>query len=346
MQVCNDSLRKLVKSLSYYSKRGSVEKVRSMLHDARRDGVEPNLICQTALLEAVVRCNSSSSSDVIATFREIERECGADLVLYNNMLYYFSMQGDVASCTSWFEKLQCANFTPDVRSFNCMINGCAKASDAQLAVLYIQRMNDSNVIPNIYSFNGLLEAYARCSDAACTSRLLLRQIKNRNIHFGRSIITPDVISYSSFIGAWGRRGCPEIAIRVLKIMDRNSITPNEVVVSNLLKGFVDKHGAGLTRERVLRGVMYKYKLPLNLVCVNCVIDALCKDGEMDRAILWFKKLEEVRLRPDCFTFGAIIHGYAAMGDRVSARSWMERLHNEKIKVDRTIFNARLMSLIR
>ena len=223
------------------------------------------------------------------------------------------------------------DMTPDIISFNTMINGYAKDGAVKEAKDLIQLMIDRNkngkskVIPDIISLHGVLQAYANSTlfDAAEQAETFLLGMEES------AIFVPDTLCYTSLIHIHAKS---------------------------------HKRGSATRAEHILQRMMTLEQQGLDIhvdtVSFSAVIDALSKSNEHD-SVVKAQKLFDIMERlaasgkchiaPNVATYNSLINVIAKSKNNNAGREALEVLQRMRnisdVKPNEITFNSIISALV-
>lgn len=173
---------------------------------------------------------------------------------------------------------------PNTYHYCAVLNGYAKLGDAKKAEQLLQSMTDRNIPPNTVAFNCALDAFSKSSENKVVERaeqLLKKMNQDRRAR-------PDMVSYTNMFNLYSKQ-----------------------------------HAMGEKAEELLEQVMQledagKLKRGLSEQNYRCVIDALAKSGDAERAESLLDKMRERNVVPNKFHYCGVLNGYAREGRPVDA----------------------------
>merc|ERR1719359_252468 len=83
-----------------------------------------------------------------------------NVVTFNSVINACAQCGDVDRAESWFRRMLAKEVTPSVETFNSLINACAKAGDALRAEEWFEEISSHGLEPDAFSYSTLSHARA------------------------------------------------------------------------------------------------------------------------------------------------------------------------------------------
>ena len=285
----------------------------------------------------LVRPDPASYAIVINAYSRIGDEKMAQYVFdkinapniyaYNSLLSAYAKNGLIDECMSIISDLEAKKSIvgPNVISYTTVINSLNKRGRIKQAQDILDRMINIGVQPNIITYNSFLDAWARKAkferDAAREAeRLLTQMIKNESEFEG---IQPDMVSYSTVVHAYSRRGEAKEAERILfKMEDAGLVHTSTHTYNAVLHAWARSKmkNAPIQAERLLLRMTQRQLNGLSKVkpdeySLQAIIDAWAKCPEKGSA----QKAEEVlnhlrspisATKPNIYHYNSVITAWA------------------------------------
>ncbi|KGN49161.1 hypothetical protein Csa_004308 [Cucumis sativus] len=98
-------------------------------------------------------------------------------------------------------------------------------------------------------------------------------------------------------------------------------------------------------ETIFREVPQEVSIEADVVSYNIVINAYCKMGALDKAILFFNDMEKNGTEPNLVTFNTLLTALYSKGQFLDGESMWARMENKNIAPDLISYNARLQRMV-
>lgn len=173
--------------------------------------------------------------------------------------------------------------------------------------------------------------------AQLTERVLANQVERSSLSSG---IRPSAEMYHHAIEAWFKSKSPQGGTRAKRILDvmrqehesaeegDDRPPPDAINYARVIKALCESGGrrgisqaVNLLKEMEGSSGNKKEVLP-DVVCYNVVLAQLAKlrrMGEAENLFRWLSHSSELRLKPDVYSYSAIISGYAKIGTKAAAQ---------------------------
>ncbi|EXB52180.1 hypothetical protein L484_004281 [Morus notabilis] len=252
---------------------------------------------------------------------------------------YNSVMDSLSKCGEFEKMMQFyANFrkkvTPDVCTYNILINAWCKRGCLDDAWKVFDEMRWNGVRPNAVTFGTLVHGF--CANFKLDEALKLKEDMIRV--YG---IKPNASLYASLMKELSRAGELSLAFRLREEMERNRIELDARVYSTLISA---NFKAGRKEEafRILEEMKVSGCKP-DTVTYNAVIHGFCVEKDFEAANEMLNQMVEEGCKPDIITYNIIIGGLCKEGKWVEANDLFEDLPRRGCKPDvlsyRTIFDG-------
>merc|ERR1712176_1384464 len=129
----------------------------------------------------------------------------------------------------WLNRMIEARISPNILSYNAVLDGCAQVGDAEGVERWLRAMKERNIVPNTRSFTAALRCCARRGDPESALKWLdtMRSV-------GPDVV-PNEIAYNSAIRscANAKPKASEVAERLFQEMRANDLHPTVTTLSAL-----------------------------------------------------------------------------------------------------------------
>ncbi|GBG68317.1 hypothetical protein CBR_g2862 [Chara braunii] len=286
-----------------------------------------------------------------------------DVVIFTSWISSCENSGQWRHAMKIFSKMQRAGVEPNVVSWTSLITACGHGGQPDLALGLFQQMRLRGVEPNVITWSALVTSVAkagqwkraeellrRMKDEGCSPNLVtwaaLIGAYNQAGLWKKAVETlavmtaegckPEVVVWTTVIAACARAGEWQLAASLVDEMRGGGEKPNVVTYSILIKAFGDAGRWWLAKD-CFEQMLSEGVAPNVYVC-NSLLRAYAGGGQLDPAEdLWNRMVLEFRLRPDKFSYTALIHACGRSGAWDRAEGILETMHRMQCKPDRTVY---------
>ncbi|KAK7407187.1 hypothetical protein VNO78_08889 [Psophocarpus tetragonolobus] len=234
------------------------------------------------------------------------------LTSYNRLLICLSSFSMTHQITSLFKEMLDGNVSPNLITFNTILNTYCKLGDMVVARLLFARFFKSHFAPDSFTYTSLILGYCR-SNAVERAYRVFRVMPRRN-----------VVSYTNLIHALCDTGHLDEALKLWSQMKEDGCFPSVRTYTVLIAALCD---AGNEVEALtLFGDMVEGGCEPNVYTYTVLIDYFCKKSRVEEAMQMFNKMVEKGVAPSVVPYNALIAGYCKqgmMGDAVGVLGLMD-----------------------
>ncbi|KAL9228387.1 hypothetical protein vseg_003976 [Gypsophila vaccaria] len=241
------------------------------------------------------------------------------------------------------------NIKPDNYTYPVLLNSCSSLRDRDHGVEVHCRIVKSGFCSVIEVFNALIDMYGKCGDFG-SARHVFDEMPMR-----------DLVSYNAVLGAYAKAGrgmeCAEGVFDAMPV--RNLISWNAMVVGYVNSGDLSSARAvfdtmferdAVTWTTILVGYTKKGMMDLartifddmpdkTLVCWTAMISGFAQNRRANDALMYFRRMQETRVKPDALTMTAVISALAQLG-RPELANWITSLVcRERIERNERVLTA-------
>ncbi|TMX05011.1 hypothetical protein EJD97_003598 [Solanum chilense] len=242
-----------------------------------------------------------------------------DLVLWNVMISCYVMNGLGEEAFLLFSLMRSEGFEGDEFTFASLLNSCASLgfydSGRQIQGLVIKACLNKDVVVE----SALVDMYAK-NEHITDARKAFDAMAFRN-----------VVSWTTIIVGYGRRGDGKEAMELLKRMVREDFVPDELTLASVLSSCGNLSMATETVQ--VHAYAVKYVFSNSISIGNALINAYSKCGSIAHAYQSFSSIKA----PDLFSWTSMIGAYASHGFSKEAIQLFEEMLENGVKPDSIVF---------
>lgn len=232
-----------------------------------------------------------------------------NVVSWNTMIVGYGRLGNREEAMKLVKRMFQEDFSPDKITLASIISSCGSTS-AYCEVIQVHAYVLKNAFHACLSIaNALLNAYSKCGSIA------------KALQCFDIVPEPDLISWTSLVGAYAFHGLPKDSIDIFEKMLSNGVRPDRIVFLEVLSAC--SH-AGLVSEGIhyFKSMINDYHMVPNLEHYTCLIDLLGRVGLLDEA---FNILNSMSIECGSDNLGALIGACKIHGDVKLAKWAAEKL---------------------
>ncbi|CAM9572842.1 unnamed protein product [Chrysoparadoxa australica] len=318
-------------------KLGAPEKAVQLFNDIKRDGLTPDEKTYTVLIKALGRGGSEHLDDAFEALDEMKAS-GAQPhnTIYNTLLSACTRSGDLkrAELLFWgkMDARRGKEGRCDVTSWNVLMNGYARAGQAEKAVQLMEEMPATGVMPDRITYTTLMKALIgarRVDDAAQVLQAMVSASEAERIR--DQGLEPDTQAYNTLIDGYCRRLSWRKALETLAAMKSRGVKPDIFTYALLMDGTIKAKVPA--RALALFSAVKRDGIVPNLHCYTMAVSALAKLGDPLQAISVMQEMQTAGVRPNKRTFTSAMEACVRGGRGDLAVELAQEMKRAGLKMD-------------
>lgn len=263
----------LLCSLKACASIGAVAKGQEVHEEIARKGFYADLIVGNALVDMYAKCGSlSKSRDVF------DGLLGRDVVSWNALISGYAEHDDGEEALKCFKEMQLQGVSPDAVSFVCTLKACASiGAEDRGQEIHGEIARKGFLERSVIVGSTLVDMYAKCGLLPIAERVF------------EKLFVQDVVSWNSLIAGYVQLGDSHKVFITFQRMLKESVKPDLVtflVVLNACSSTGLSHKSGTYFEAMTKD----FGIFPALEHHSCVIDLLCRGGNLDKAVSAIMKM--------------------------------------------------------
>ncbi|CAO2839557.1 unnamed protein product [Amaranthus hypochondriacus] len=215
-----------------YMKAGRVADTVRMLEAMRRQedsASHPDHVSYTTVISALVKAGSMDKArHVLAEM--IRVGVPANLFTYNILLKGYCQQLQVDKAKEMIREMtDVIGISPDVVSYNTMIDGCILVDDSAAALAYFNEMRARGIAPTKISYTTLMKAFALSGQPKLASQVFEEMLKDPRVRV-------DQVAWNMLVEGYCKMGLIEEAKTVVERMREHGFHPDVATYGSLANG--------------------------------------------------------------------------------------------------------------
>ncbi|CAN6910205.1 hypothetical protein Bca4012_078373 [Brassica carinata] len=312
--------------INCFCKNGVLPKGLGFYREMKRSGVKPNVVTYSTLVDGF--CKEGMMLQAVKFYVDMRR-----VGLVPNEFTYTSLidaKCKIGNLTDAFrlgDEMLEAGVEWNVVTYTALIDGLCDAERMQEAEELFNKMVAAGVVPNLASYNALIHGFVKVKNMERALELL-NELKRRGIK-------PDLLLYGTFI--WGLCGVEKIEAAKV-VMKEDGIKVNTLFYTTLMDAYFKSGNP--TEGLHLLEEMLKLDIDVTVVTFCVLIDGLCKNKLVSKAIDYFGRMsEEFGLQANAAVYTAMIDGLCKENQVDAATSLFEQMAQDGLVPDRTAYTS-------
>jgi len=252
------------------------------------------------------------------------------------------------------DKINKMQLTPDINTFNNLLNACFASGNYESADKLIEEMFDfaSPIQPDLSTFNIRLKGVSCRLDSAVTSELkdeLIAIMDKIMEELVKSSIKPNDISINTMLDILIKAGKIKRAWELFdSMLEKYEIEPDKYSYSTIIKALrYELDESKLERAFGIIEYLKNKKCSNNdEIIFNCLIDVCIKLNLIDKADKVFREMKEIGIAPSKITYAIMIKGYGQVYQLDKAFQIFEEMKSQNIPANEIIYGCLLNACVR
>ena len=243
---------------------------------------KPDEILYNCIMDACLRFNKIDK--MLEMYEEmIKNNIKPSSITCGIVIKAYGMKGDIKSALNIYYKMKKDKIEISNITYGCLINACIKNNDLPKAFELYEALKNESYEMNTILYTTLIKAYTKQKDLKKVIEIFDTMKKTTNSK-------PNIITYNSIIDCCIKCNDFNLAYEYFKEMlfdinntGENSIRPDIVTFSTLIKGEINNKCFGNARKLMQKLLEYNY-IKLDCVLLNTLLDGCDKCGCYEEAM--------------------------------------------------------------
>ena len=204
----------------------------SVFKEMELENVEPSSITYGILIKAYGQSNQLDNA--FRVFSKMKSEgCVPNDITYGCLIDACVRSRSIKKAHSTYENMLRDGIKPNTVIYTTLIKGFTQTKNLEGAIkIYDKMKKDPTCQPNNITYNSLLDCCTKCND--------LNKLKDIFTEMQTAGRRPDLITFTTIIKGYCRNEDLPSALKMLELMEKMYIKPDEVLLNLLLEGCVTK----------------------------------------------------------------------------------------------------------
>jgi len=248
--------------LKGYGRIGDTENVEALLARARHNNIVPDIIMLNSILDAYINCDQFDEAEIV--FQRTTEQSGRlspNLRTYNTMLKGCAQRGALQKAIK-ITKLMEERKLWDFVTTNTLVSVAVNAGDFEFAENILRKYTSVNKYDNGYSTNRRqhpnVEAYTALLNGYAKSGKLTKTVGTFK-HMINIGVSPNEFTYTCLISAFVKKRKIKQATKMLDFMEESGIRPTSVTYNAFLTALqqVGQHNKVVRSTTLQRNIPYE-----------------------------------------------------------------------------------------
>ena len=253
------------------------------------------------------------------------------------------------------DKISKNQFTPDVNTYNNLLNSCYATANFESADKLVEEMFDFvHVQPDLSTFNILLKGIS-CkldvtSDPVQKAKLVTVMDNIFDDIKKNSNLKNNLVTINSALDILIKAGEIKRAWSLFDSMkEEHNVEPDKYSYSTIIKAL--KYDLDASKLERVFGIMEYLKVKSSTatndeIIFNCLLDVCLRLNLMDKAERVFREMKEIGIVPSKITYGIMIKGYGQVYNLEKAFELFEEMKRNDLAPNEIIYGCLLNACVR
>mmetsp|Transcript_12858 Transcript_12858/g.23021 ORF Transcript_12858/g.23021 Transcript_12858/m.23021 type:complete len:1016 (-) Transcript_12858:59-3106(-) len=279
--------------MKVYAFCGMYDKACYLYDRIREDGLVPDQLMYGCLMKFAAECGRTSLSEELS-----QKAPALDIQNYMSLIRSAGRDRDVKRAFAVLKRLKESPLTPDIASYNCVLDVCVQSGDMRRAKELVHEMREMG-LTDIITFNTLLKGHCATHDLK-GAKELLGEIELAGLK-------PNDASYNCLINIAASSGDFNEAFQIVDLMQSHGVKADHYTLSILMKAMKKVKNQKAVVPKVL-DLLDRTQLDVcaDEILFNAVLDTCIRHRETSRLENILNSYTNSRLRPSVHTYGSLI----------------------------------------
>lgn len=269
---------------------------------------------RNALVTMYLKCLSPNDA-----LRMFEMSTDKNPIMWSAMVTGLAQSGHSAKALELFTIMHYSRVRHSEYTFVGVINACSDLNAIKEGMQVHCHSIKMGYEYHMYIMTALVDMYAKCGSLSDA---------NKGFDY---LQEPDVVLWTSMIGGYVQNGDNEEALALYAQMEAKGVPPNDLTITNVLKGCSSL--AALELGKQIHAHAIKYGLGREVTIGSALSTMYAKCGCIDEGNAVFQRMPE----RDVVSWNAMISGLAQNGCSDKALELFDGMRSEGIKPDNVTF---------
>ena len=292
---------------------------------------KPDEILYNCIMDACLRFNKIDK--MLEMYEEmIRNNIKPSSITCGIVIKAYGMKGDIKSALNIYYKMKKDKIEISNITYGCLINACIKNNDLPKAFELYEALKKESYEMNTVLYTTLIKAYTKQKDINKVIEIFNTMKKTTNSK-------PNIITYNSIIDCCIKCNNFNLAYEYFKEMlfdinntSDNSIRPDIVTFSTLIKGEINNKCFGNARKLMQKLLEYNY-IKLDCVLLNTLLDGCDKCGCYEEAMDIFNIFKSKNVICNMMTYSILMKICGKLNDFENSYKLLNEMKENNINLN-------------
>ncbi|KAK7856120.1 pentatricopeptide repeat-containing protein [Quercus suber] len=338
--------------LTGLGKGGDFDRMNKLTTEMKEMNIQPNVVTFGILINLM--CKSRRVDEALEVFKKMKEGSDGVLVQPDAIIH-----GRINSAVEFLNDMQSKGVKGNAVTYAILINAFCNVNNIDKAMEFFDKMSNSGCSPDAIVYYTLISGLSQagrmddassvvsklkevgfCLDTVCYNVLIGGFCQKNKLDkayetlkdMEEAGVKPDSVTYNTLISYLSKTGNFTTAHRVMRKMIKEGLTPTVVTYGALIHAYclIGKIDEGM---KIFRDMGSASKVPPNTVIYNILIDSLCKNDDVERALSLMDDMKVKGVKPNTTTYNAIFKGLRDKNLLEKAFELMDRMIEQACNPD-------------
>eukprot|EP00933_Yihiella_yeosuensis_P037560 TRINITY_DN31550_c0_g1_i2.p1 TRINITY_DN31550_c0_g1~~TRINITY_DN31550_c0_g1_i2.p1 ORF type:complete len:849 (-),score=157.68 TRINITY_DN31550_c0_g1_i2:209-2755(-) len=317
------------------AKFGDSDHAEKWIHKMKEVNLAPDIVSYGAVMDACAQKGDAARAEMWFK-RMVDAGIAPDNVSFNTVIKAHARKGNISGAEQWLRRAKenDGGAQLDAFAYNALIAAAARCSDPTAAETWLRQMIQDGATPDVVSYNSVINAWAKRGSASGAERIVTLMCEGK--HTGT--VEPDVVTLGVALHACARAGELKRAEGMFqRIVARGKTQPDAICFNALINASVKANN--IERAEMWLNQMMEAGVPPSVVSYTTVLHAHARAGNVEAAEKGLELMNEQGIEANVVSYSALIHACVKAGDIHRAEKWFEEMRKSGIKANAVSFSA-------
>ena len=294
--------------------------------------IKPNEILYNCIMDACLRFNQIDK--MLQIYDQMKKSnIQPSSITCGIMIKAYGMKGDIKSAMNIYYQMKKDKIKISDVTYGCLINACIKNNELQKAFELYEALKEESFEMNTILYTTLIKAYAKQKDLKKVVEIFDAMKKTTNSK-------PNNFTYNSMIDCCIKCNNISLAYDYFKEMlndvnntsENNSIRPDLVTFSTLIKGEINNKCFGNARKLLMKLLDFDY-IKLDCILLNTLLDGCDKCGCYGEAMEIFTIFKNKNIPCNMMTYSILLKILGKLNDFDNSFKLLNEMKDNDIKLN-------------
>ncbi|XP_060205706.1 pentatricopeptide repeat-containing protein At1g09900-like isoform X3 [Lycium barbarum] len=224
---------------------------------------------------------------------------------------------------------------PSIYSCNYLLKCLAEASRGENLVTLFEAMKTFGPSPNVRTYTIMMNFYCT-NHSGQQPKVDIKEAYKILKEMWEIHISPSAATYSVWVRGLCRVGCPDVALKFIRMLRYENQPLNSYCYNAIIHGFCAE---GEVKKAIsVFEEMSNSGITPDICSYSILVDGFCKFESIDGGLCLIQGMQENNIKPTPISYSSILKGLCEIGAAKIANDCFHDLTNSGCKVDQTAYD--------